>query len=145
MESIGTLAGGVAHDFNNMLAAIIGYGSVVLNKMPRNDPQRQNLEHMLEAADRAAHLTKDLLLFSRKQPIDRKPVKLNEHIQKVSMFLSRIVGEDIAFKTTLSGGDMRILRIHTRSDQVLMNLATNARDAMPQGGIFTITRTGRAG
>jgi PAS domain S-box-containing protein len=139
MESIGTLAGGVAHDFNNMLAAIIGYGSIVLNKMPRNDPQRQNLEHMLEAADRAAHLTKDLLLFSRKQPIDRKPVKLNEHIQKVSMFLSRIVGEDIAFKTTLSGGDMRIFADSHQIDQVLMNLATNARDAMPQGGIFTIT------
>ena len=139
MESIGTLAGGVAHDFNNILTAITGYGHLTLMKMAAGDPNRINIQHILESADRAAHLTRDLLLFSRKQPIDRKPVDLNEGIQKLGKFLTRVIGEDIAFKTTLSGGAIPVLADTYQIDQVLMNLATNARDAMPKGGIFTIT------
>jgi PAS domain S-box-containing protein len=139
MESIGTLAGGVAHDFNNILTAISGYCYLTLMKMATGDPHRANIQQILESVDRAAHLTKDLLLFSRKQPIARKPVDLNENIHKLGKFLARIIGEDIAFKTTLSGGAISVLADSNQIDQVLMNLATNARDAMPKGGVFTIT------
>ena len=139
MESIGTLAGGVAHDFNNILTAISGYGHMTLMKMAAGDPNRTNIQYILESADRAAHLTKDLLMFSRKQPIDRKPIDLNEGIQKLGKFLTRVIGEDIVFKTTLSGGTIPVLADAYQIDQVLMNLATNARDAMPHGGSFKIT------
>jgi two-component system NtrC family sensor kinase len=138
MESIGTLAGGVAHDFNNILTAIIGYGQLTLLKMQPDDPHRVNLQHILDSADRASHLTKDLLLFSRKQPIDRKLIDLNEGIQKLGKFLTRVIGEDIALKITLSGGVMPVRADSYQIDQILMNLATNARDSMPQGGSFTI-------
>jgi len=138
MESIGTLAGGIAHDFNNILSAISGYGHLTLMKMAQNDPFRPNLQQILEASDRAAHLTKDLLLFSRKQPIDKKPVDLNEGIQKLSKFLVRVIGEDITFKTMLAGGVIPVLADAFQIDQVLMNLATNARDAMRNGGNFSI-------
>ena len=95
MESIGTLAGGIAHDFNNILTAIIGYGYMAHMKMGPDDPQRENIEHMLEGADRAAHLTKDLLIFSRKQVSEKTPVDLNEIVGIVEKFLVRIIGEDI--------------------------------------------------
>jgi CheY-like chemotaxis protein len=139
MEAIGTLAGGVAHDFNNILTAINGYGTLALMTMGKDDLNRLNIQQILESADRAAHLTRDLLLFSRKQPLDRKPVELNEGIRKLGTFLARVIGEDIAFKTVLSGGSLRVLADQHQIDQVLMNLATNARDAMPKGGVFTIT------
>ena len=139
MESIGTLAGGIAHDFNNILTAIIGYGHIVLMKMAKDDPQRLNVEHMLEAGDRAAHLTKDLLLFSRKQISERKPVDLNVIVNKVERFLKRVIGEDVDCWTTLSAEPMHILGDAHQLEQVLMNLATNARDAMSTGGTFTIT------
>jgi CheY-like chemotaxis protein len=139
MESIGTLAGGVAHDFNNILTAISGYSHLTLMKMASDDPFRHNLQAILESADRGAHLTKDLLLFSRKQPIDRKPLDLNERIRNLGKFLSRVIGEDITFKITLSESDLLVLADPHQIDQVLMNLATNARDAMPKGGVFSIT------
>jgi two-component system NtrC family sensor kinase len=139
MESIGTLAGGVAHDFNNILTAIIGYGYLVLRKMAQDDPQRLTIEHMLEAADRAAHLTKDLLLFSRKQAIDRKPVDLNMVVEKVEKFLKRVIGEDIECNTMLQEVKLPVLADAYQLEQVLMNFATNARDAMPQGGALTVT------
>jgi len=139
MESIGTLAGGIAHDFNNILTAIIGYGHLTLRKMEKDDPNRLNIEQMLEASDRAAHLTKDLLLFSRKQPIHRKLLDLNEVIKRLEKFLIRVIGEDIAFQTNLSDGEIPILADAHQIEQVLMNLATNARDAMPKGGALTVT------
>ncbi len=139
MESIGTLAGGVAHDFNNILSAIIGYGHVALMKMAGDDPQRPNIESMLEAADRAAHLTKDLLLFSRKQVSELKPVDLNKVVGQVEKFLKRVIGEDIACKKTLTGHPLTVFADSHQLEQVLMNLATNARDAMPKGGMFTVT------
>ncbi len=138
MESIGTLAGGIAHDFNNILAAIVGYGHIVLMKMAKDDPQRVNIEHMLEAGNRAAHLTKSLLLFSRKQISDRKPVDLNEIIRTVDKFLKRVIGEDVECRTSLFEKALPILGDAHQLEQLLMNLATNARDAMSTGGIFTI-------
>lgn len=139
MEAIGTLAGGVAHDFNNILNAIIGYGDLTLMEMKKDDPLRLNIEQMLEAAERAAHLTKDLLLFSRKQISDKKSVELNEIIRKMEKFIKRVIGEDIECKSKLHDKVLNIFADTHQIEQVLMNLATNARDAMPKGGIFTIT------
>lgn len=139
MESIGTLAGGVAHDFNNILSAIIGYGHVTLMKMAKDDPLRLNIERMNEAADRAAHLTQSLLAFGRKQVMERKSVDLNEIIRRVEKFLIRIIGEDIECKTVLYGRPIPVFADKHQFEQVLMNLATNARDAMPKGGTFTVT------
>ncbi|PKN11730.1 MAG: hypothetical protein CVU69_11295 [Deltaproteobacteria bacterium HGW-Deltaproteobacteria-4] len=139
MESIGTLAGGVAHDFNNILTAIIGYGTIALMKMATDDPHRLYIKNMLEASDRAAHLTKDLLLFSRKQRVIKKPVDLNMVADKAEKFLARVIGEDIVFKTILQETPVPILADAYQLEQVLMNLATNARDAMPHGGALTLT------
>ncbi len=138
MEAIGQLAGGVAHDFNNILTAIMGYGSLALMNMAKDDPQRINIGHMLDGAERAAHLTKDLLLFSRKQISERKYVDLNEIIKKMEKFLARIIGEDISFKTILHPRAMPVLADAHQLEQVMMNLATNARDAMPKGGVFSV-------
>ena len=138
MESIGTLAGGIAHDFNNILTALVGYGHIVLMKMAKDDPQRVNIEHMLEAGDRAARLTQSLLLFSRKQISERKPVDLNEIIRTVDKFLKRVIGEDVECRTSLFEETLPISGDSHQLEQVLMNLATNARDAMSTGGIFTI-------
>ena len=139
MESIGTLAGGVAHDFNNILMAVIGYGQLALMGMGQDDPQRSNIENMLKGADRAARLTKDLLLFSRKQISERKPVDLREIIKAVEKFIVRVIGEDIACETRLPDQPLNVLADSHQVEQVLMNFATNARDAMPKGGTFSIT------
>ena len=139
MESIGTLAGGIAHDFNNILTGIIGYGSLALMKMAADDPQRFNIQNMLEASDRAAHLTKELLMFSRKQVLERRPADLNMVVAKVQKFLKRVIGDDIAIKTMLLGGELTVLADVYQLEQVLMNLATNARDSMPNGGIVTVS------
>ena len=138
MEAIGQLAGGVAHDFNNILTAIMGYGSLALMNMAKDDPQRINIERMLEGSERASHLTNDLLLFSRKQISERKYVDLNEVIKKMEKFLIRIIGEDISCKTILNPGAILVLADAHQLEQVMMNLATNARDAMPRGGVFSV-------
>ncbi len=139
MESIGTLAGGVAHDFNNILTAIIGYGQLAVRKMEPDNPYRANIENMLEAADKAAYLTQGLLSFSRKQMSNRNQVELNELLKKTEMFLRRVIGEDIEFRTNLHKHPIMISADSNQIDQILMNLATNARDAMPKGGVLTIT------
>ena len=138
MESIGILAGGVAHDFNNILTAIIGYGNLALMKMATDDSFRPNIVNILEAADRASHLTKDLLLFSRKRALDRKSLDLNSSIRKMERFLLRVIGEDIAFKTILYDDVLPVMADIHQLEQVLVNIAINARDAMPKGGIFTM-------
>jgi PAS domain S-box-containing protein len=139
MEAVGQLAGGVAHDFNNILTGIICFGDLALMKMAKDDPQRINIEHMLEGAARAAHLTKDLLLFSRKQVSEKRPVDLNAIIKKMEKFLTRIIGEDTSCKTILHPAAMPVMADAHQLEQVMMNLATNARDAMPQGGVFSVT------
>jgi len=139
MESIGTFAGGISHDFNNILAAIIGYGALILRKMQVDDPQRLKMEHLLEAADRAVHLTRDLLLFSRKQSVDKKVVDLNQIVTKGEKFLARIIGENIELKTDLEQTPLPIMADGHQLDQVLLNLAANARDAMQHGGRLTLT------
>ncbi len=139
MEAIGTLAGGIAHDFNNILTAILGYGHIIKTKMGPDDPLRLYIEHMLEGADRAAHLTKDLLIFSRKQISEKKPVDLNDIISKVEKFLVRIIGEDIKCRVMLQKDPIVVHADLHQLEQVLMNLATNARDAMVKGGDLIIS------
>jgi two-component system cell cycle sensor histidine kinase/response regulator CckA len=138
MEAVGQLAGGVAHDFNNILSAIIGYGHLLRMKMNKEDPLRVNVEHMLESADRAAHLTHGLLAFSRKLALNPRPVDLHDIIRRVDKLLRRVMREDIELKTSFKQRPMTVNADPGQLEQVLMNLATNARDAMPRGGTFTI-------
>lgn len=141
METIGTLAGGVAHDFNNILTAIIGYGNILKMKLDKEDsPLLGYTDQILASADRAANLTQSLLAFSRKQVMNPKPVNLNEIVISVEKLLLRIIGEDVRLKRTFSGKlkDLRIMADAGQMEQVLMNLAANARDAMPEGGTLAI-------
>mgnify|MGYP001576690712 CR=1 FL=1 len=139
IEAVGTLAGGIAHDFNNILTAIIGYGHILKMKLEQKSPLMGYTDQILASAERAAHLTQSLLAFSRKQVINPKPVNLNEITASVEKILLRIIGEDIELKTILSGiRDLRVMADAGQLEQVLMNLAANARDAMPEGGTLTI-------
>ncbi|GAB4420164.1 MAG: hypothetical protein OHK0032_15940 [Thermodesulfovibrionales bacterium] len=138
MEAIGLLAGGIAHDFNNILNAIIGFGSLIEMNMKKDDPSKSHIREILNSGERAAHLTRSLLAFSRKQIIEPKPQNLNEIIRGVEKFLKRIIGEDIELKTVLLDKDLIVFVDRGQIEQVLMNLATNARDAMPDGGELII-------
>jgi hypothetical protein len=139
MEAIGQLAGGVAHDFNNILCAIIGFGTLLEMGMKKDDPSRRHLEQILSAADRATNLTQGLLTFSRKQILNPHPVNLNTIVQRIEKMLKRLITEDIELRLSLSGQEPNVLVDTGQIDQVLLNLATNARDAMPNGGLLTIT------
>jgi two-component system, cell cycle sensor histidine kinase and response regulator CckA len=138
MESIGTLAGGIAHDFNNLLTAITGYGHIIKMRMEPGDPQLAMIEQILHSSDRAAQLTRGLLTFSRKQTIDPRPVDLNDIVKGVERLLERLIGADVNFMTKLAGMPLKIFADAGQLEQVLMNLATNARDAMPEGGELLI-------
>ena len=143
MESVGQLAGGVAHDFNNILSAIIGHADLLLMKMPPDDPLRQDVDQILTSSERAARLVQSLLAFSRKQIINPQVIDINEVIQNVGKLLRRLIGADIELRTRLAKGTICVMVDAGQLEQVLMNLATNARDAMPDGGVLTI-ETGRA-
>ncbi len=137
MEAVGTLAGGVAHDFNNILTAIIGYGTILRMKMG-DVPYAVNADRLLDAAQRAAQLTKSLLAFSRKQDMIIRPMDLNEVVSRVGKFIVRLIRADIVFETVLTGGELGVMADSAHIEQVLMNLATNAGDAMPRGGRLSI-------
>lgn len=137
MEAVGQLAGGIAHDFNNILTAIIGFGTL-LKTEEKDDLSRSYINHILTSAEKAANLTRAILTFSRKQIISPKPVNLNEIILRLEKLLSRLIGEDIELSLVLTDKDLTVMADSGQIDQVLMNLATNARDAMPEGGSFTI-------
>ena len=139
MEAIGTLAGGVAHDFNNILTGIIGYATLLKLRMGEGNPLLGFPEDILAAAERAANLTRSLLTFSRKQTISLKPEDLNEIVKRIDKLLLRIIGEDVELRTTLADTPLSALVDSGQIEQVLMNLAANSRDAMPQGGVLTIT------
>ncbi len=143
MEAIGQLAGGIAHDFNNILTAVTGYGSLMKAKMNEDDPLRNYLDQMLDSAKRAANLTRGLLAFSRKQSISFRPENLNRVIGNVEKFLQRIIGEDIELKVSLAEKDLVVMADSGQIEQILVNLATNAKDAMPDGGQLLIS-TGSA-
>lgn len=139
MEAIGQLAGGIAHDFNNLLTAIIGFGNLLKADVSQDPRLDSYLRQILNAADRAAYLTNELLTFSRKQTISPRPVDLNTVIREVHLLLSRIIGEDVEFSTSLHDSELFVMADSIQIEQVLMNLATNSRDAMPEGGKLTIT------
>ncbi len=138
MEAIGQLAGGIAHDFNNILTAIIGYGNLLKMEMAEDEPLSIYVTQILNSAERAAKLTQALLAFSRKQIINPMPVNLNEIIMSLEKLLSRIIGEDIELSVSITDKDLIVMADRTQIEQILMNLATNARDAMPNGGHLTI-------
>jgi PAS domain S-box-containing protein len=141
MESIGTLAGGIAHDFNNILSAVLGYGEMALDDLHQDHPAHKSVRAVIEAGMRASHLTKDLLLFSRKQISRKETVNVNDILSRVEKFIRRIIGEDIQCVTHLSPTPLPVFADSHQLDQVLMNFATNARDAMPGGGLLTLTTT----
>ncbi len=138
MEAVGLLAGGVAHDFNNVLTAIIGYGNLIQMKLPKGDPLQAYAENIKVTAQRAAQLTQNLLAFSRKQVIHPAPIELNAVVLRIERLLKRLIREDIEIRTILTEADTTILADSVQIEQVLMNLITNARDAMPDGGVLTV-------
>ncbi|HOP39593.1 MAG TPA: PAS domain S-box protein, partial [Geobacteraceae bacterium] len=137
MEAVGQLAGGIAHDFNNILTAITGF--VFILQMKLEDEELKNyVEQIRLSAERAAGLTDSLLAFSRKQIICLKSLNINEIILKTEKLLSRLIREDVEIRTDLCDEDLVILGDETKVEQIIINLATNARDAMPRGGILSI-------
>jgi PAS domain S-box-containing protein len=138
MEAIGTLAGGVAHDFNNILQVITGYGNLMKMRMGGENPYASSIDEILAAAERAAHLTQSLLAFSRKQMISPRQTDLNDIVRKIDKMLKRVIGEDIELTTSLVKQDLVVMADSGQLEQVLVNLATNARDAMPEGGMLSI-------
>lgn len=139
LEAIGQLAGGVAHDFSNILTTIIGYGHILLMRMEDDDPLRHFVDHILAASERATSLTQSLLTFSRKQVINPQLININEAIEKIDKLLRRLIREDIEYRTVLNDKALTVMADVGQFEQVLMNLATNARDAMPKGGVLTIS------
>lgn len=138
MEAIGTLAGGVAHDFNNILMALMGYANLLKMKMEQNDPLKVYVDQIVTSTGKAANITQSLLAFSRKQNMELRVQKVNTMIKDVEKLLRRLLPEDIHLVLAL-GPDATVKADVTQIDQVLMNLATNARDAMPRGGELKIT------
>jgi PAS domain S-box-containing protein len=138
MEAIGTLAGGIAHDFNNILTALIGYGTLLQNKMEATNPLRLYADQVLSASHKAVNLTQSLLAFSRKRPLTLKPVDINTIVKGTEKLLKRLITEDIDLETHLAESKLVALADPTQIDQILFNLATNARDAMPRGGTLRI-------
>ena len=138
MESIGQLAGGIAHDFNNLLTAIIGYGELATLRLQPGDAVSNDIDEILKAAMRAANLTHQLLAFSRKQLLQPKVINLNNSVKDMDSLLQRLIGEDIELVSSLDP-DLGLTLIDPgQFEQVILNLAVNARDAMPKGGKLTI-------
>jgi len=138
MEAVGRLAGGVAHDFNNLLTAILGYTNLVLDELGPVHPSRPDVEQIQHAAESAATLTRQLLAFSRRQVLQPEILDLNQVVNSVESLLRRLIGEQIQFVTDLAPALGRINADQGQLEQVLMNLAINARDAMSRGGRLSI-------
>jgi two-component system cell cycle sensor histidine kinase/response regulator CckA len=138
MEAIGRLAGGVAHDFNNLLTSILGYCELLLDESPPDDPRHADVMEIQKAGIRAAGLTRQLLAFSRKQIIDPAVVDLNAVVTDIRAMLGRLIGEDVHVVVALQPGLGAVMADRGQVEQIVMNLAVNARDAMPNGGTLTI-------
>jgi len=138
MEAVGRLAGGVAHDFNNLLTAISGYSDLLIHRLPDYSTLRRDVEEIRKAGDRAAVLTRQLLAFSRRQVLQPKVLDLNAVVTNMEQMLRRLIGEDIELSTDLSPSLSRVKADPGQIEQVIVNLAVNARDAMSDGGRITI-------
>ena len=138
MEAVGRLAGGVAHDFNNILTAISGYSELLVQNLGDQNPLSQDVQEIQQAADRAATLTRQLLAFSRKQVIRPQRLDLNEVVANMDKMLRRIIREDIDLQTILEPDLGVVIADQGQIEQVIINLVVNARDAMPQGGKLTL-------
>jgi len=139
LEAVGQLAGGVAHDFNNIMGVILGYAELAQSRVPRESPVATQLGHVRAAAERAASLTRQLLAFSRKQFLQPEELNLNDVVVDLSELLRRLVGENINITLQTSDDLGRVKADPIQIQQVLINLAVNARDAMPKGGRLMIT------
>jgi signal transduction histidine kinase/CheY-like chemotaxis protein len=139
MEAVGQLAGGVAHDFNNILVVILGYSELLLERhLEANHPWRREIEQIQKAGERAAALTRQLLAFSRKQIFQLEILNLNEIVADIETMLQRLIGEDIGLTTVLDPALAPVKADRGQIEQILLNLVVNARDAMPQGGKLTL-------
>ena len=138
MEAIGRLAGGIAHDFNNLLTAILGYARFALNRLPAGDPIAADVSEIQRAGERAATLTQQLLAYSRRQMLQPAVLDVNETVTNLASLLGRLLGEHIELVLSLRPGSGAILADRSSLEQVVVNLAVNARDAMPTGGRLTI-------
>ena len=138
MEAVGRLAGGVAHDFNNLLTVIISFAAFVRDGLSPEDPRLEDIKEVLAAADKAAGLTRQLLLFSRQQPTELHAIALGPTLQSLERFLRTTLGKDIDLTVTVEDADAVVFADATQLDQIVLNLAVNARDAMPRGGALQI-------
>lgn len=138
MEAIGQLAGGIAHDFNNILTAIMGFAEMAAMRMEQGNPSQHHIGQILAAAERAADLTHGLLAFSRKQVLHKRAVNVHEVVEGLRKMLCRLIPEDIDFRVKNVEKGLTVLADKGQIEQVLMNLVTNARDAMPDGGLLTV-------
>jgi signal transduction histidine kinase/ActR/RegA family two-component response regulator len=138
LEAIGRLAGGISHDFNNLLTAIIGYSDLALKHIPEDSPIQHNLVEIRKASERASTLTRQLLAFSRKQVLQPRVLDLNALVSDLQRMLQRMIGEDIELRTTLKHDLLNVKADVGQLEQVIMNLVVNARDALPTGGKITI-------
>lgn len=138
MESVGTLAGGIAHDFNNILTALMGYASLLQMKMDKADLLQSYVDQILSCCGKAADLIRGLLAFSRQQPVVLVPLNINDTVRATRKLLERLLTEDIDLHTSLTSDNTTAMADKSQVDQILFNLVTNARDAMPEGGTLTI-------
>jgi two-component system cell cycle sensor histidine kinase/response regulator CckA len=138
MEGLGRLAGGIAHDFNNLLTVISGYSDLLRKTLPPDAKEQKDVKQIKQAAGRAADMTKQLLAFSRQQVLQPRVLDLNTVVAQIDQLLRRLIGEDIRFRTILGASVARIKADKGQLDQVILNMAVNARDAMPDGGQLTI-------
>jgi PAS domain S-box-containing protein len=145
MEAIGQLAGGIAHDFNNILTAILGLANLLEARLPPGDPLAEYPKNIAASAVKASELTRGLLAFSRKQVLNVRPVSLNELIRGMTSLLRRLIREDIDLEAVFCGADTSVLADPVQVEQVIMNLITNAVDAMPGGGRIVIETQARDG
>lgn len=139
IEALGQLAGGIAHEFNNILTAILGYVHLMRKNMNESDPLRFYVDNTISSSERAARLIRDILAFGRKQKIDPKLVNLNEIVGKTESLLTMMTGEDIELKLSINDAPLWVMADGGLISQVLMNLAANSRDAMPTGGRLVIS------
>lgn len=139
MEDIGILVGGIAHDFRNMLTPIVGFAQLIKLAVDKDSPLYNYAENIISAGEKASYLAQGLLAFSRKQVLDISPVVIDDLIADFSKIISRIIGEDIELKINLNSKNQLVMADASQIQQVLMNLVTNARDAMPKGGMLTIS------